>query len=213
MNKTLSTFVRKVAIGVVNFRQATPSTPPAFMSIHNSVLKVVIVHEALVTGIEAAAQLRRLAARLDAEFGIKSGDWQINSGFLKFETLRDPELREQATAEAIEADMIIISVASAELPVGVRNWIESVLSMKEGGPAAVVALLDPGHKSSAAPPRLGAGLRRLAEQCGLDFFCSTEGHQPCVEPGMESIVSHSESSSADWEKPPPELLPAVRRRH
>jgi hypothetical protein len=183
------------------------------MNIHNSVLEVVIVHEALVTGIEAAALLRRLAARLDAEFGIKSGDWQINSGFWKFETLRDPELREQAAAEAIEADMIIISVGDAELPVGVRNWIESVLSTKKGGPAAVVALLDPGHKPSGEPPRLGAGLRRLAQQCGLDFFCNTEERQPCVESSIESIISHSESSSADLEKPPPEWLPTVMGRH
>ena len=159
-----------------------------------SVLKIIIVHEDLIAGIEAAAVLRRLAAQLEAEFELKSDAWQIDNGLWKFEMLHDPELWTQAAAEAIAADMIIISVCDAELPASVRDWLDSVLPLKEGRPAALVALLDPGDNASGAPPRSAAYLRRLAEQYGLDFFCNTDEQPRCVEP----IISRSESNSAIW---------------
>jgi hypothetical protein len=165
---------------------------------YDTLLKIIIVHEDHISGIEAVAVLGRLAAGLDAEFGLKSDGWRIDSGVWKFEMLHDPELWELAVVEAVEADMIIISAGCAELPSRVRNWIESVLPMKVGGPAALVALLDLDHETYDEAPRLGACLRRLAEQSGLDFFCNADEQRSCIESGMESTISHSENNSAIW---------------
>lgn len=171
----------------------------------NSLLKIVIVHGDLITGIHAAAVLRRLAAGLDAEFEIKSDEWRIDSGVWKFEMLHDPELWEQAASEAVEADMIIISAGGDELPVCVEQWIESVLPLKAGGPAALVALLDQSDEASGGPLRLEVYLRRLAEQFGLDFFCNTEDQTPRIKSTLESIVTRSGDNSAIWRNLPPEL--------
>ncbi len=178
------------------------------MNTRNSVLKTIIVHKDLTTGIEAVAVLRRLVAQLDARFEIKSGAWQINNGAWNFEMLRDPEPWQQAATAAIEADIIIFSAGDSELPACVRNWIESVLPMKAAGPAALVALLDRWHEASGEPPRLCVYLRRLAEQCGVDFFCNTDDKPTHIESGIESILSRHEGVSAIWRDHSPELLPA-----
>ncbi|HTX22216.1 MAG TPA: hypothetical protein VMD27_10225 [Candidatus Aquilonibacter sp.] len=173
----------------------------------NSLLKIVIVHGDLITGIQATAVLRRLAAGLDAEFEIKCDDWQIDSGVWKFEMLHDPELWEQAASEAVEADMIIISVGSEELPVCMERWIESVLSTKAGAPAALVALLDRSNEAFGDPLRSEVYLRRLAEQFGLDFFCNTDDQTPHIKSAIESIVTRSRDNSAIWRDLSPELCP------
>ncbi len=159
------------------------------MNARNPVLKIVIAYEDLANGIEATAMLSRLAAQLETEFQIKSDAWQIDNSVWKFELLRDPELRKQAAAEAVAADMIILSVCNARLPASVSDWIESVLPMKEGRPAALVALFDGENDTSGEPPRPEAYLRRLAEQNGLDFFCNTDGRFQRVESGIESTLS------------------------
>jgi hypothetical protein len=162
------------------------------MNTLNSVFRVVIAYDNLVAGIEAADVLRRVALQLEEEFGIQDDVWQIDSGVWKFETLRDPELRAEAAGEAVAADIIIISVGSAELPASVENWIESVLLRKEGGQAAMVALLDPRHEISGEPPRLENYFRRLAEQYGLDLFCNTDEPRLSVRSGIASALSRNE---------------------
>jgi hypothetical protein len=177
------------------------------MNIHNSFLKIVIAHEDLVTGIEAAAVLRRLAAQIESEFSIKSDAWQIGSSLWKFEMLQEPELREQALAEAVAADMIIISVGT-RLPACVMQWIEKALPMKKGGPAALVALLDrvnPFCETEAFCPE--TYFRRLAGQYGLDFFCNTDDQTRHISSGIESIVSRCERRSTNWKKPFREIAP------
>lgn len=178
------------------------------MITNNSLLKIILVHENLIAGIAALAVLRRLVAQLEAELEIKSGAWHVDSNVWKFEMLRDPELRVQAAAEAAEADMIIISVGNAGLPASVRDWLESALPMKDGRPAALVALLDRGNAASGEPPRSGAYLRRLAERYGLDFFCNSDDQSRHIASGIESIVSRCEGFSTVGRGLSPELFPA-----
>ncbi|MGD0744247.1 MAG: hypothetical protein ABSA45_03740 [Verrucomicrobiota bacterium] len=168
------------------------------MNARNSDLKIVIAHEDLMTGIEAAVMLGRMGAQLEAEFEMKGETWWFDSGFWQFEALRDPELLEQAAAEAAAADIIIISVGGAELPACVRNWIECALPMKEGGSPALLALLDRGNDASGAPPRSESYLRRLAGRCGLDFVYNNGDRLPGVESGVESILSRSEGGLETW---------------
>ena len=178
------------------------------MNARNSVLKIVIVYEDLVTGIEATAVLSRLAGHLETELEIKRDTWWMDNCVWKFEMLRDPELWQLAVTEVVEADIIIISIGGAELPVCARNWIESVLPMKEGRPAALVALLNRGQDVPGKPSRPEAYLRRLAGQCGFDFFCNTDHLPPCVESGIESIISRSGDDPAMGRSMSPELPPA-----
>jgi len=169
-----------------------------FMNPHNSILKIIIVHEDLNTGIEAATILRRMAERLEAEFKIESGAWQMESAIWKFEMLRDPELRGQATREAAQADMIIFSLYDAELPASVRDWIENVLPMKDGGHSALVALLDRKNAASSETSPPEAYLRRLAGQYGLDYFCNTDNQNRRFASGIEPLVVHSKGDAAVW---------------
>lgn len=180
----------------------------SFKNAGDSVLKIVIVYEDLVTGIEATAVLSRLAGQLETEFQIKNDTWRMDNSAWKFEMLRDPKLWNEAAIEAVGADIIIVSVGGAELPACVRDWIENVLPMKEGRPAALVAMLDGRNDASDEPPRLGAYLRRLAAQCGVDFFCNPDGQPPRVESGIESVISRSEGDSAIWRDRSLELPPA-----
>jgi hypothetical protein len=174
----------------------------------DSVLKIVIVHEDLNTGIGAATVLGRLTALLETEFQIESDAWRMDSNIWKFEMLREPELGKQAAAEAVAADMIIISVCEDELPAYVRDWIEGVLPMKEGRPAALVALLDWESDASGQSPRPEAYLRRLAGRNGLDFFCNTDDQSRHIASGIESIVSRREGISPIGGSSSPGLLPA-----
>ncbi len=178
----------------------------------NSVLKLIIVHKNLIAGIATVAVLRRLVAPLEAELGSQSGAWQIDSNVWKFEMLRDPELCVEAAAEAAEADMIIISVGGAGLPARVRDWLESVLPMKDGRPAALVALLDRGNDTGGEPPFSEDYLRRLAGQYGLDFFCNTDDQSRHTACGLDSIVSRCEGNSITWRESSPGLLPAETER-
>ena len=159
------------------------------MNTLTSVLKVVIAHEDLNTCGEALAVLSRLAAQLESEFQIESDVWQMDRSIWDFEMLRDPELRKQAVTDAADADMIILSVCDSELPVSVQAWLESALLMKDGRPAALVALLAPAVAASGRPSRPEAALRRLAGKYGLDFFCSANGQSRHIASSIESIIS------------------------
>lgn len=172
----------------------------------NSILKIIVVHENLTAGIAAVTVLKRMVAQLEAELEITSGDWQIDSNVWKFEMLRDPELCVQAATEAAEADMIIISLGSDGLPARIKDWLESVLPMKDGKPAALVTLLNRRHDAGSEPPRSGAYLRRLAKQYGLDFFCNTDDPSENIASGIESIASRCDGNLPSWRKV--ELHPA-----
>ena len=136
---------------------------------------VIIVHEDSVAGLHATNVLQKLAAQLETKLGVDVNPWEICSHVWQFEWLLDPQLCEQAVAESIKADMIIISAENnTELPSCVRSWIESVLPHKQGTTTALVALLGgPNQASSAALPS-ARYLRQLALQYGVDFLCNAD---------------------------------------
>jgi hypothetical protein len=168
------------------------------MDTPNSILKIVIVYENLFTGIKAGTVLMRLDAQLEAEFEIDGGDWQMDSGAWRFEMLGDPELQRLAVAEAVEADMIIISVGDSELPACVRSWIEQSLPLKDGRPVALVALLDRGNDTFSEPSPPETYLRRLAGQYGLDYFCKTHNQILRNASGFEPNAARAEGDTAVW---------------
>ncbi|HEY1663708.1 MAG TPA: hypothetical protein VGI03_14920 [Verrucomicrobiae bacterium] len=146
----------------------------------NSVFKIVIVHDDLISAIQAVEMLKRLAERLESEHGIGCNIWQTINNIWKFDWLEDPELWEQVVANTIEADMIIISAGSStELPACVRNWIEKALPRKQGEPTALVALIGGERKNRSESSQSGVFLRQMAQQFGFDFFCNLD-HQPAL---------------------------------
>jgi hypothetical protein len=132
-----------------------------------SAFKIFVVHEDTLTGVRAAAVLGRLADYLDHEPVIQNEIW-------KFDSLAHPALYEQASEQAIAADMIIVSAGGGQaLPAHVEDLVADALAHKQGRPAAVVALLDLKLQGAAEPSPVCARLRQLAENAGVDFFCNT----------------------------------------
>ena len=168
------------------------------MNISDAVLKIVIVHEDPATGIRAATLLNRLMAQSESVFELQNGAWRIDHGFWNFEMLSDPKFRNQAADEAVAADMIIISVGDAGLPASVRDWIETVLPMKAGVPAVLVAMVDRGNDAPGEPPRPEACLRGLAGRYGLDFICNTDNQTPRNASGFEPDTARSEGDTPVW---------------
>ena len=166
------------------------------MNVLDSILKVIIVHEDRVSGRQAAAVLKRLAARLEGEFAIQGARWESSGNVWKFEGLENPEQLELAVAKAAEADMIIISAGNlSKLPDCVRNWLESALPRKQGEPAALVALLDRKTETHTGTSHPGDYLREVAERFGVDYFCNADqaGERDL---GTETVFSGAEDDSA-----------------
>src|SRR5258708_7870500 len=85
-----------------------------------------------------------------------------------------PDLRDRAAKDAIEADMIIISVSAGDgLSSSSKSWMQNWLPQKRGGMAALVALLSEPSANSSGPPRVAMSLRQMAKAGGMDFFCHT----------------------------------------
>jgi hypothetical protein len=143
-------------------------------------LQTILVYEDLAAAVRAQGVIHRLATELRPEFELHSQVW-------KFDLLRHPQLKDEAKAEAIEADVIIISAHSdTELPPLITGWIESWLPDKIGRYSSLIALFNRDVESadpevegspSARPQSASEYLRRTAEIGGMDFFCNAATHE------------------------------------
>jgi hypothetical protein len=89
-----------------------------------------------------------------------------------FSTLEDPRFRAHATAVAVQANLIVVSISSElnRLPDFVESWLEKCLAAKRDTHATVVALFGrPGFPDPADSPRFRS-MRCLAEQTGCTLF-------------------------------------------
>ena len=111
----------------------------------------------------------------------------------RFDFLEHPVCRELALADAINADLILISTESRkELPPAVETWIKTSLERKRGNHAAVVALLGPSeHLDEPGSARLQL-VRQAAQVAGLDFFAPFSNYENPLNPDMEISVSRRE---------------------
>ena len=164
----------------------------------NPVFKFVIAYETFASAIQAKAMSERLVDQMDSECDA----WP-------FELLGVGLVRDRAIAKATAADMIIVAARGAvELPHGVKAWIETALRQKEGGQAALVALLPDDWPISDEPPPLCACLQLIAERGGVDFLCNlhrwqqdaTEsGYQlPEPYPKMPEDAAPEYSAASGW---------------
>ena len=144
----------------------SPNRTAAYRS--ENAFKVFIAYEnqrALARAEELQSQLSK---RCRGVIEMESNAWN-------FALLAYPRLRKRAAQEAAESDMIIIAALRAsDLPPHVHSWIKSLATQKQGGQAALVALLDPAEELSEEPWATTNSLRRTAETSGLDFFCNRD---------------------------------------
>src|SRR5689334_9295160 len=118
-------------------------------------LNIVVAYENFSAATSAQHVTQRLAAELDEDFEISREVWG-------FELLSHPQLRQEAAAEAAEADVIVVSVSGAvELPAHVQTWVESWVTEKRGGLSALVALVDWRRATRTEPPPLCSYLREV----------------------------------------------------
>jgi hypothetical protein len=133
----------------------------------NPAFRILTAYEDIAAGIRAREMSKQLAAELKPELQISHNVW-------RFELLGHPQLREYASADAVEADLVIISAhGDEELPGHVKAWIGSWLNQRRKGPCALVALLDQEEIVPGILPPLCVWLRRMAEKGHMDFFCKT----------------------------------------
>jgi len=100
-----------------------------------------------------------------------------------FEVLTVDSLRELAAVEAATADIIIIGLHEGRgLPPEVSEWMKQWLGLRKNHPGALVALLDPELKTTAASEQILAHLRQAAAFGHMDFFATRarEGGDPEV---------------------------------
>ena len=147
-----------------------------FEPLDRSPFKIFVLYEDTLTGMRANAVLGRLTDQLEVMSEIESQIW-------KFDSLSHPELWEQASAQAVAAEMIVVSACGNNLlPSYVKDLIEEALSGRQRRKAAVVALLDWEQDQELSHPALGALLfppainRKVGhgflQQHGRMVFCS-----------------------------------------
>jgi hypothetical protein len=174
------------------------------MNIIHAALKIIVAHEDSLTGIRAVALLNKLSARLENNLSLGDSPWQIeNSNLWNFECLQDLDLREQALAAGVDADIILISAGSqTQLPTWVKTWIDKALGQKQGRPSAMVAMFCGRQEPSAPWLRSVACLRQLAKQHGADFFCNLDKRphsdtEAVFHPRFENDSEFSHDALAD----------------
>ena len=109
-------------------------------------MRVVMIYEDLVTALRALKLV-------DNEWKQNGLNVLSDLSLWKFNLLLDPNLLEQALADAISADVVLLAPRiSSELPVAVQQMISQWRACAGADLSTLVVLLDPG-----APERPAAG--------------------------------------------------------
>ena len=145
---------------------------------------VIIVYDDAPAGEHALYTIEKVRQHLGGSIALYPSLW-------RFYLLEAPDWRTAATAQAVQAGLIVISISSRDdLPVAVRDWVHGCLQAKTSAAGALVALLGPaGAMDSPDSPRIEF-LRNAAEAAGFGFFtptprraASTAAEAPNLRPG------------------------------
>src|SRR5258708_36711497 len=116
-----------------------------------------MVYDNFLSALRAQDLAGRMAVELEPVFATCTKVWN-------FDLATHPDLRDRAAKDAIEADMIIISISARDdLSSNSKSWMQKWLPQKRGGLAAMVALLSEPSADSSGPPRVAMSLRQMAE--------------------------------------------------
>ncbi|SRR5258708_2302610 len=148
-----------------------------------------MVYDNFLSALRAQDLAGRMAVELQPAFAISTKVWN-------FDLATHPDLRDRAAKDAIEADMIIISVSAGDdLSSGATSWMQNWLPQKRGGLAALVALLSEPSANSSGPPPVATSLRQMAETGGMEFLYHTANlREDCFKYALETMSRHGVGS-------------------
>lgn len=127
-------------------------------------IKPVIIYDELEAGQCAMQAAARLLNKAVVEADTKTVFWHFN-------LLEYPNWRIWATADVLNADLLIIAThTESGLPGNVARWLQDCFTQQPDLNCAVVTLFGrPGNYDGAQSPRLQL-VRQIVEGAGLNFF-------------------------------------------
>jgi hypothetical protein len=142
---------------------------------------LVVAYEEQATRDRAMLLYDRMAQHLMDDYDFQCAWWKLDH-------LREPSLMEQAVDDAIQANMIIVSLASGStVPKTALDWMKAWAPSKPGNKSALVALLGSGEQAGP-PDSRQVCLQRIARQARMDFFlhCTDSGSHArlCTEEAL-----------------------------
>jgi hypothetical protein len=145
-------------------RRSETQMPLALDPDEKSQIKVVAIYEDGSTGRRAKRFFDKLILELEDECDFSLQLWS-------FPVLAIPELRKSAIESAARADFVILSLhGKSELPVDIRDWIESWSKLIIGKHLALITLVDKSTAKDGTCASALAYLKRLAKRTKVDFF-------------------------------------------
>jgi hypothetical protein len=167
-----------------------PSISPLELEGRSS-FKAVIAYEDFETGKHAKRVYDFLTQHLGADCEFSSQMW-------KFDVLSIPKLREIASKDALDADILMISSRGGkDLAGGAKAWIESWL--EKGTCAIALVALFNSELHENQPIR--AYLAEVARRGGLEFFAQPD-HWPGNDRPMDDVATQ-------WQEARNEELPLL----
>jgi hypothetical protein len=149
--------------------------------------QIVIAYDTVAAGRRAMRLVSSLRSNEELDCEIRPLPW-------RFDLPEDPDWRDLATADAVKADVLMISsFLQSNLPPAVWKWIAECLELKRGETAAVVALFGAdGQMDHADSDRLQL-LTKAAREAELAFFTPSP-----VEDGPSSVIRWDGSTHVEF---------------
>jgi hypothetical protein len=156
--------------------------------------KAVILYEDPTTESRAKAAFDRLVTEFAESCTVGCNRWN-------FDVLANVQLRDVASSEAAQADLVILSGHSpADLPDAVKNWIWTWLPVRRapGGALALnfddCAECERGARPTASP--VCVALRRAATAGRMDFVCPRpEWRKTAEEVFVQKMMARAHQTS------------------
>jgi len=127
------------------------------------VLRLAAIHEDCLPW-EWTIQVYQRAVELVGQHCVHIDYWTV-------EALGQPQVLQEATYAAIEADILSLVVRAApELPLNLYRWLDSWLPSRPHRAGALIAMLGVPHEPSEFPGRIRECLRNVARLAHLDFL-------------------------------------------
>ena len=127
-------------------------------------VQMLLIYDDVQTGQQALDLYKRLVRQLGS-------DYVLHAQGLSFESLHDPQTRQWAAQQAVDADMIAVSArAERQLPAELTRYLELWLDQRTETPQALIALLCTSAAERATESPLYVFLRRAAEDANIEFF-------------------------------------------
>lgn len=127
-------------------------------------VSVVVAYEDYDAGKRAQKACQQLLQLTHLEKSLSTDLW-------KFDMLKLRAMRAAAVEEAAEADLLVVAPQDgADLPVGVREWIQESL-LHPLRPQALLVLAGPARKYYERPPPAELQLEQIAALVRCPFWC------------------------------------------